>query len=110
MKKVATAQENRNKVYEAMKAKGWNGKDFDRKLYEDTATELGVFKYGKVIGTFVEDTKVAEAPKKTARGSSKKTTKKTTKEPKTLEERVTALENAITDTNSKLDLILAKLG
>ena len=42
-------------------------------------------------------------PKTTARGTSKKTTSKKTSAPKSLEERVDALE-------SKLDLILAKLG
>lgn len=103
MKKlVKSAQENRSMVYEAMKSKkGYNPKKFDRKLYEETATELGVFAFGKVVGTYEEtDTKAkATKPTKTSRGSSKKSTPKA----KSLEERVDALE-------SKLDLILAKLG
>ena len=93
MKKVRTAQENRQMVYEAMKSKkGYNPKKFDRNLYEKTAKELGVFAYGKVIGTYEEDSK--KPTKKTSRGasSSKKSTKKA--EP-TLEARVDALEDKI---------------
>lgn len=93
MKKVRTAQENRQMVYEAMKSKkGYNPKKFDRKLYEETAKELGVFAYGKVVGTYEEDSK--KPTKKTSRGSSssKKSTKKA--EP-TLEARVDALEDKI---------------
>ena len=93
MKKVRTAQENRQMVYEAMKSKkGYNPKKFDRKLYEETAKELGVFAYGKVVGTYEEDSK--KSTKKTSRGSSssKKPTKKA--EP-TLEARVDALEDKI---------------
>ena len=93
MKKVRTAQENRQMVYEVMKSKkGYNPKKFDRKLYEETAKELGVFAYGKVVGTYEEDSK--KPTKKTSRGSSssKKPTKKA--EP-TLEARVDALEDKI---------------
>ena len=93
MKKVRTAQENRQMVYEAMKSKkGYNPKKFDRKLYEETAKELGVFAYGKVVGTYEEDSK--KPTKKTSRGSSssKKSTKKTKN---TLEAKVDALEDKI---------------
>ena len=107
MKKlIKSAQENRAMVYEAMKSKkGYNPKKFDRKLYEETATELGVFAFGKVVGTYEETDETpktqAKKPTKTSRGSSKKTTKTTNN--KSLEDRVSSLEE-------KLDLILAKLG
>lgn len=110
MKKlIKSAQENRAMVYEAMKTKkGYNPKKFDRKLYEATATELGVFAFGKVVGTYEE----SEAPKttkvaKTSRGSSKKTT---TKAPTTLEDRVSALESSMAEQSALLKQILAKLG
>lgn len=110
-KQIKSAQENRNMVYEAMKSKkGYNPKKFDRKLYEATATELGVFAFGKVVGTYEETSEApktqAQKPTKTARGSSKKTTKTEN----SLEARVQALEKGQEEQKEILLKILAKLG
>lgn len=110
MKKlVKTAQENREMVYEAMKSKkGYNSKKFNRKLYEETATELGVFAFGKVVGTYEETNEAPKAtkPTKKARGASKKTTQSTNG----LEARIEALEKSQEEQKDILLKILAKLG
>ena len=111
-KQIKSAQENRAMVYEVMKTKkGYNPKKFDRKLYEATATELGVFAFGKVVGTYEETSEApktqAKKPTKTSRGSSKKSTPKTDS---SLEARVQALEKGQEEQKDILLKILAKLG
>jgi hypothetical protein len=72
--------------------------------YDETLYNLGKKAFMEAYDNDETWEKISGAkPQKTARGSSKKTTSKKSSNPKTLEDRVSSLEE-------KLDLILAKLG
>ena len=53
---IATAKENKEKVYKAMDADGvkYKGADFNRNTYKKYAKKLGVWsdKYNRVVGTY----------------------------------------------------------